>query len=335
MLAMESKILIRMNVHVMANKWIFVFLVLLFSHLAAGFDTTLSPPPLGKLIDVGGYRVHLYCMGAGSPTVIVVGGAFSFDWGLIQPAVAKFTQTCTYDSSGTAWSDPYQKQKNLTPNCDERVAEIHRLLQRADIPGPYVLAGFSIGGLIGRLYAEHHPEDVAGMVIVDHAFTDTGSDAPPALPVSSKLPSSKTSGEWAMADSPPVLISSAPITLGLEDDQNFRRLSQRDQDLHTWAMSNHPLRPTTQMAEECSAAVESATQNQPLPFGGRPLIIIRTNNDLPGYGKLQAKLVRLSRNSKSVIAEKSSHMVIIDEPELVISSIREVVQAARNGTKLK
>src|SRR5579859_7534694 len=67
----------------------------------------VQPPVLGKLIDVGGYRVHIYCTGTGTPTVIVVGGGFSFDWGLVQPEVAAFTRICTYDPSGTAWSDPF------------------------------------------------------------------------------------------------------------------------------------------------------------------------------------------------------------------------------------
>ena len=66
----------------------------------------VEPQPLGTLVDVGGYRIHLYCIGRGSPTVMIVGAAFSFDWGLVQPEVAKFTRVCTFDPSGTAWSDP-------------------------------------------------------------------------------------------------------------------------------------------------------------------------------------------------------------------------------------
>jgi pimeloyl-ACP methyl ester carboxylesterase len=262
---------------------------------------------------------------------MVVGGAFSFDWGLIQPEVTKFTRVCTYDPSGTAWSDPYrsvgEKQEQAAPHCAERVAEIHSLLKNAGVPGPYVLVGFSIGGLVGRFYTQNYPQDVAGMVVVDHAFIDVGSDAPPQSPVSPKPSPS------AGLDSPPVLISSSPITLGLEDDRNFSKLPQRDRDLHTWAMSLHSWRPTAETAADCSAAVERAVQDQPFPFGDRPLIVIRTNNDAPAYGRLQEKLLRLSRNSTQVIAENSSHMIIIDEPQVVTTSIREVVQAIRNGTK--
>src|SRR6266481_6385300 len=100
------------------------------------------PPPLGKLIDVGGYRVHLYCTGTGSPTVVILGAGYSFDWGLVQPEVAGFTQVCTYDHSGTAWSDPGPKD-----SCPLRVNEVHMALKNAGIVGPYILVGHSLGGL--------------------------------------------------------------------------------------------------------------------------------------------------------------------------------------------
>src|SRR5271170_4387116 len=204
-----------------------VGLLLLFACCGAEAEEAASPPPLGALVDVGGYRVHLYCTGAGGPTVIVVGGAFSFDWGLVQPEVAKFTRICTWDPSGTAWSDPSPN----VPACADRVAEVHRALKSAGVSGRFVVVGFSIGALWGRLYAHDYPEEVTGLVLVDHAFVPPNSDAPSQKPVSSTFGS---------LDSPPVLISAEPITLGLEDDQNFRKLAQRYQDLHAWAMSRNP-----------------------------------------------------------------------------------------------
>jgi hypothetical protein len=90
-----------------------------------------SPPPLGKLVDVGGYRVHLYCTGSGSPTVVILGAGFSFDWGLVQPEVASITQVCSYDHSGSAWSDD-----GPTDSCSLRVSEIHEVLKNAGIRAP-------------------------------------------------------------------------------------------------------------------------------------------------------------------------------------------------------
>jgi pimeloyl-ACP methyl ester carboxylesterase len=192
------------------------------------------------------------------------------------------------------------------------------LLKKARIPAPYVVVGFSIGGLIGRLYMQKYPDDAAGMVIVDHAFVDVGSDVTPESPVS--------------PDRPPMLIYSTPITLGIEDDRNFMKLPQLNRDLHAWAMSIHPVRPTGDTASECSSAVESVTIGQPYPMGDKPLVVIRTNNDLPAYQRLQARLLLLSHQATQIFAENSSHMVIIDQPEVVTASIQRVVKAA--GKKL-
>ncbi len=95
--------------------------------IAASVAAQIAP---GNLFDVGGYRVHLYCAGTGTPAVILIGG-FSFDWALVQPEVARFTRVCTYDASGNAWSDPGPE-----PTCVGRVDEIHRLLSSAKIDGP-------------------------------------------------------------------------------------------------------------------------------------------------------------------------------------------------------
>lgn len=222
-----------------------VFLLLHFRAEAAALS--IHPPPLGHLIDIGGYRLHLYCTGTGSPTVMIVGGGFSFDWGLVQPSVASFTHVCTYDPSGTAWSDPFPRTKTKNdsaeptqeiPTCSERVKEIHKLLESAAVNGPYVLVGFSIGGLFARLYAHSYPEEVAGMVLVDHAFIDPGKTVKPSVPTRSTPDSSSGSLRVGQVDRPPILISKTPIALGIEDDQNFRKLPLEDQALHTWAMAS-------------------------------------------------------------------------------------------------
>ncbi|HEY3840266.1 MAG TPA: alpha/beta hydrolase [Bryobacteraceae bacterium] len=123
-----------------------------------------SYPPTGKLIDIGGRRVHLNCTGTGQPTVVILGAGFSFDWILVQNPVAKFTQVCTYDPSGSAWSHP-----GPPPTCDGRIDEIHALLGKAGIDGNLVLVGHSIGAVFARWYELRHPDQVKGMVLVDHA----------------------------------------------------------------------------------------------------------------------------------------------------------------------
>lgn len=276
-----------------------------------------DPAPPGTLIDIGGYRVHLYCTGTGSPTAVVVGGGFSVDWELVQPQVARRTRVCTYDPSGTAWSDPFPRA-TPPPTCSERIDELRQVLRHASIDPPYVLVGFSIGGLYARLFAHRYPKEVSGMVIVDHAFLDPGIDsASPPVPVSD-------------VDTPPVLLSKTPIVLGIEDDRNFAKLPRRNQELHAWATAHSPLRPTPETAAECAASVEQTTGT----LGAIPLVVISTPNDSRGYRELQTRLLQLSTNSKQVVAANSTHMVIIDEPDVVINAIAQVVAAVRNRTAM-
>src|SRR5271165_6426880 len=170
--------------------------------LAQKTGTAQNPPqPLGKLVDVGGYRVHLYCSGTGSPTVVIVGAGYSFDWGLVQPEIAKFTQVCTYDHSGIGWSDSGPKD-----SCSLRVSEVRNALKNAGIKAHYVLVGHSLGAVVARLYAGQHPDEVAGMVFVDHAF----SGLPP---IDAK----------ALAPSPASKFRPI-IGGGIESDPNFSKL---------------------------------------------------------------------------------------------------------------
>jgi len=127
-------------------------ILLLCPHSGRAQTRGATPQPLGELVDVGGYRIHIYCIGTGSPSVVITGAGFSFDWGLVQPDVAKFTRVCAYDHSGTGWSDP-----GPVDTCSLRVGEIHAALGKAHIPGPYVLVGHSLGAYVSRLYASTYP----------------------------------------------------------------------------------------------------------------------------------------------------------------------------------
>lgn len=112
-----------------ASRLILSGVFALGSLVHAGPNPPASPSVLGTLVDLGGYRVHLYCTGQGSPTVVVASGGFSFDWGLIQPPIAKTTRICTYDTAGTAWSDT--PEEPLDSACSGRVSELQRAAQES------------------------------------------------------------------------------------------------------------------------------------------------------------------------------------------------------------
>jgi pimeloyl-ACP methyl ester carboxylesterase len=291
--------------------------------LAQSVSTNQNPPtPLGELVDVGGYRVHLYCTGTGSPTVVILGAGFSFDWGLVQPEVAKLTQVCSYDHSGVGWSDDGPKD-----SCALRAGEVHTALKSAGVHGPYVLVGHSLGGLVARLYAGRYPDEVAGIVFVDHAMGFKGSiTMRPGLTLPPPTPPNGAAG----------VPSGGPKPIGLEDDPNFSKLPSQDREAHIWFMAQSrnqkALQTNSEIMPECVAEADVFVKEHSQPLGGKPVIDVDTNQS--AGTELQTQLLSLSRNSKEMVADKSGHFVIIDRPEVVVDAVSQVVRSARNKTPL-
>ncbi len=150
-----------------------------YEAIAAGGDAQAYPPP-GRLVDVGGYRLHILCVGTGSPAVVLEAGlgAMSLAWDLVQKEMGRTTQVCAYDRAGMGWSESGPQPR--TPG--QLARELHTLLTNAGIPGPYVLVGHSVGGKNVRMFALRYPNEVAGMVLVDarSEYVDAPLPAPPA-----------------------------------------------------------------------------------------------------------------------------------------------------------
>jgi pimeloyl-ACP methyl ester carboxylesterase len=141
----------------------------IYQAIATANDERNYPAP-GQMVDVGGRRSHIYCTGEGSPTVILESALASTTstWAWVQPGVANGTRVCTYDRAGSGWSDPGPKPRD----GQEVAVELHTLLDKAGVPGPYLLVGHSAGGLYVRAYASRYPGEVVGMVLVDSSHPD-------------------------------------------------------------------------------------------------------------------------------------------------------------------
>jgi alpha/beta hydrolase family protein len=124
-------------------------------------------PHFFKKVDVGGYKLALECYGKGSP-VIMLDSGFSTPraaWYWVVPKLRKTTRVCSYDRAGLGQSQ--NRPSSITPTTAQIMGELHTLLQRAKLPPPYVLGGWSIGGFDVRYYQHRYPGDVAGLVLVD------------------------------------------------------------------------------------------------------------------------------------------------------------------------
>ena len=147
-------------------------------------DARAYPMP-GQLVEVGGHSLHLQCTGSGSPTVVVQpgGSEMSSNWAWVAPAVARTTRVCVYDRAGRGWSEP----ADTTQDAEQISGDLSTLLQRANVPGPYVVAGHSFGGLYTLTFAARYPDDVVGMVLVDSTAPAPEPAATPTSPGSAEL----------------------------------------------------------------------------------------------------------------------------------------------------
>lgn len=269
---------------------------------ALGFG---SPKPDVNRVDVGGYRLYLQCIGAGSPTVVLEAGLGSPSevWGPVQPGVARFTRVCAYDRSGVGGSDAGPRPRT----SGTIVAALHTLLRHAGVGGPYVLVGHSIGGFHARLYAHRYPREVAGMVLVDASHPDQLARELAALPP-------YRTGESAAL---------AAVRADLTD------VRPDPQEGFAWAPSAAQVRASGTLGALPLMVLTRGRSPLPPPFPAR------TAARLEGVWRaLQDELTHLSAHSVHVRGTASGHFIQEDQPALVIAAIRQVVDAARRHAAL-
>jgi pimeloyl-ACP methyl ester carboxylesterase len=154
---------------------ILMFLVLAgatYQGAATALERRQFPHP-GRLVDVGGHQLHLYCIGGGTPTVVLEAPAtgMSAAWGWVQPDVAQVTRICTYDRAGLGWSE--SGDRGYDPAAVP--SELHALLEGAGEPGPYVVGGQGLGAALATLYAAQFGPEVAALVLIDPPMADQPS----------------------------------------------------------------------------------------------------------------------------------------------------------------
>ncbi len=314
-----------------SRRWV-VYPVLGFYALVAvggGYETVrqsldrrMYPAP-DQLIDVGGYRLHLTCVGSGMPTVILESGLGETGsyWALIADAVGRDTRVCAYDRAGRGWSDS-------APTAHDAVAtatDLHRLLEAGHISGPFVLVGHSSGAQYVRVFASQHPEQVAGMVLVD----GQPAEALERLP---NFPAFYRSFRIVYA----LLPSLARVGVGrlvIATDEGLPAGTRKAERAHH--SSAHYFRSVRDEFVELPASLAQARTFHTL--GDKPLVIVTAAQDAQaGWLPLQEAMAGWSTNSSHRVVPYS-HRALVTDPEAAgasIQAIRDVVQAVRFRTSL-
>lgn len=312
--------------------------------------TAQEPKPLGKVVDLGGHRLHVNCTGKGSPTVVVENGLgdFSFDWVLVQSKVSSFTAICTYDRAGYAWSDPGPKPRTFA----QLNLELRDALSKLGKQGPFVLVGHSYGGPAVRNFATTYPHEVAGMVLVDAAFegqrVGIGGKAMMRLGDGAKGKSIPPPHEDMKESDKPVKVNTTPQAQQPLDPM-YNVLSPVEKKLQLWAQSLPEIEDAENSQREWSGEYFANWLATPQAgkLGAIPLVVLTRaeggyrdgNYDIPAAQlekertEGQTKLTLLSTNSKQIIVQ-SGHNMELQAPDDVTTAIREVVEAIRHHSKL-
>lgn len=296
----------------------------------------------GRCVEIGsGHKLYMLEKGAGGPTVLFEAGiaATNLNWFHIQEIVARFTHTVSYDRGGLGWSSPSSTAR--TPgNC---AAELHDLLQRAGVKPPYILVGHSFGGLVMRRYALSFPEDVAGLVLVDPMRCE---EWPPMDPgKQSQIDRGKRLSRVAVPIArfglarlavTSLLCRSGRISGQLAGaagkggrhvlDRVTEEVGKMPREI--WpVVAAHWSRPGyyVGMRNHVKAVPDTVREMQDAePIHDIPVLVLTPGKSTP----LSDELVnRIGDNVHQVIAQESAHWIHLDEPDLVIDSIREMVAA--------
>ena len=294
----------------------------IYESISESRDRTANTMP-GKLVVVGGFKMHINCVGDGNPTVILESGLGDtyISWRKVQPQIAKFSRVCSYDRAGLGYSESSSR-----PRTSEVMAEeLHALLRSAGIAPPYILVGHSMGGFIVRLFASLYATEVVGMVLVDSSHPDQDNRFPPAL--------KNMEGTWLreaefLEFSTPFGI---PRFMGLCDEEPAQRAAECN--FHTAREGVAELKAFPQSATETAATV---------PLRDLPLAVLSHDPDKPSselppdlakptndaWEKMQEELAHLSTRGTQMIAKNSAHYIQIDRPDVVVDTVRKIVEQA-------
>jgi pimeloyl-ACP methyl ester carboxylesterase len=291
-------------------------------------------PPPGEMVGVGGYSLHINCVGQGSPTVVLDAGSggFSAQWVRVQREVSDTTRVCAYDRAGMGWSEMGPDPRD----AKQITGELHTLLGKASIEGPYVLVGHSFGGMYMQTYANRYPDEVAGVVLVDSSTElDQFSQRPEAR--DSYEPQKQ---KFAVVPQLAQLGVSLLARLGV-----VRLLSKLDPASPELPPQQREqidaLTPSTRQVSTTALEFLAPTQTLRVgsqgSLGNKPLAVVTAGESESSWLELQDKLATLSSNSIHRVVEGATHTSLLydrSDSQATSAAIVEVVAAVRNDRPL-
>lgn len=294
-------------------------MVLLVLFLAAGFcfeqyqrnRVRAIYPPSGRIIDVGTRNVHVVEMGTGTPTVVFesgLGSAGTEAWSLVQPRVAKFARTISYDRPGFLWSDSARTDRDSVTITNELL----ELLEHIEAPLPCIIVGHSMGGIHARVFANRHPDLVAGLVLVDASHPEQESRLPQELILEPPA--------WQLYGFR--LIANLGLFRFVDVTTHNVRPSEKQQQIAFNFFPSH----VHAICSEIRSQARNFQQARDTEFGSLPIRIVTAGQHHPEWHTLQSEILELSTNTKQTIAWNSDHRIPWRSPDVITQQIVELIE---------
>ena len=289
--------------------------------VAGGDPKTAAGPVPGRLVDVGGYRLHLHCTGTGAPTVVLLNGLgeTSPQWARVLPPVADKTRVCAYDRAGQGWSEDSSNPNDATTAA----TDLHELLAAAGESGPFVLAGHSSGGVHALTYTHLYPSQVAGLVLLDSA-------SPNQVKVVTTF-----NGEYQVMRRG---LAAAPTLFRFGVGHLMQALGVPDlpgnAGQQAAAFADSPRGWAGMRAEQVELPTAFAQSQALTSLGDRPLVVLTAKANVdskPGWATAQDQMAALSTNSRHTVADMD-HVGFLHNPvgaAQSVTAITDVVTATR------
>lgn len=256
--------------------------------------------PVSGTLDVGGHELYFECVGTGSPTVVLEAGLGDTrtKWEDVQPQLGRLTRTCSYDRADLGAST----RTAVVHDAGDEIRDLERLLDGADIEPPYLLVGHSYGGLLARAFAHEHPDQLAGVVLVDAMGRD------------------QTKRQLA-------IVPATPTTANFRQEYGQPVVGTLD------IRASEALASTIRTLGDVPLVVVTAARHTEI--AGLPAPVRRALE--AQWTTMQDELAALSPDHVHVVAMHSDHFVQSDatgQPAIVVDAVRAVVRAHRKGTQL-